>query len=124
MEVMLCDALSSLLTTIHQCLGTSRALLRRSTLDHPKYFIPREWPDKQPRKGWTSGGHSLSLVQSGVHHVMARHLPIKYFHLSIVSVVLIFMKILFYYSTCVQSQTEYFQPIVLVFSTEIRQLSL
>jgi hypothetical protein len=26
----------------------------------------REWPGKQPRKGWTSGGHSSSLGQSGV----------------------------------------------------------
>ena len=27
---------------------------------------PKKWPDKQPRKGWTSGGHSSSLGQSGV----------------------------------------------------------
>jgi hypothetical protein len=26
----------------------------------------REWLDNQPRKGWTSGGHSSSLGQSGV----------------------------------------------------------
>jgi hypothetical protein len=29
-------------------------------------YPPSEWPDKKPRKGWTSGGHSSSLGQSGV----------------------------------------------------------
>jgi len=35
-----------------------------------------EWPDKQPRKGWTSGGHSSSLGQSGVQQVMVMPLLI------------------------------------------------
>jgi hypothetical protein len=40
-------------------------------------FPPTEWPDKQPKKGWTSGGHSSSLGQSGVQQVMGMPLLIR-----------------------------------------------